>query len=126
MRDIIAFCTENDPHKEIHEAEFKANFIEDELIRKECGHPTNKPLNDHEKKIIQAKLDHYYEKNWSSVIIAVMEFKNPCVANAHTLTSISAKVDQSHKLFFHIDWVKPGRHTFVVEHDVGNEILDES
>ena len=24
-----------------------------------------------------------------------------------------------------MDWVRPGRHTFVVEHDIGNDILDE-
>jgi len=49
-----------------------------------------------------------------------MQFKNPNVANAHALTAMSAKVDQATTNYFHIDWVRPGRHTFVVEHDQGN------
>ena len=54
-----------------------------------------------------------------------MKFKNPLVANAHALTTISSTVDQSSQNYFHIDWVKPGRHTFVIEHDIGNSIYDE-
>ena len=74
-------------------------------------------MTDHEKGLVKANLEHYYEKNWSSVIVSIMQFKNPLVANAHAISSASASVDQSNKMFFHIDWVKPGRHTFVVEHD---------
>ena len=54
-----------------------------------------------------------------------MKFKNPLVANAHALTSLTSKVDQSNKNYFHIDWVRPGRHTFLVEHDQGDAIFDD-
>lgn len=80
------------------------------LIRPECGPPYNKPMKDHEKSKIDSKLKDYYDQNWSSVILNIMKFKNPLVANAHALTTISSQVDQSSKNFFHIDWVRPGRH----------------
>ena len=52
---------------------------------------------------MKAHLDHYYEANWSHVIIAIMGYKNPLVANAHAITSMTAKVDQASKIFFHVD-----------------------
>ena len=46
-----------------------------------------------------------------------MRYKNPLIANAHLMTSLTTKIDPESKLFFHIDWLKPGRHTFLVQHD---------
>ena len=88
--------------------------------------PTLAPLKENEQNLVKVRLLDYYETSWSSVIVNIMKFKNPLVANAHALTTISAKVDQSSMNYFHIDWVKPGRHTFVIEHDIGNEVLDEN
>ena len=68
----------------------------------------------------------YYEAKWSSVIMSILKYKNPVVANAHALTSLSTTVDPSHQMYFHIDWVRPGKHIFVVEHDKGGAILDEA
>ena len=82
-------------------------------------------MKPHEKSQVAAKLKTYYETSWSSVILNIMRFKNPLVANAHALTAISSQVDQSSMNYFHIDWVRPGRHTFVIEHDIGNEVLDQ-
>lgn len=56
------------------------------LIRPECGEPTNVKLNDHEQRLIAAEFADYYEEHWSSIILAIMQFKNPLVANAHNLT----------------------------------------
>ena len=52
--------------------------------------------------------------------------KNPMVANAHTLSALSTKVDEYNKIYFEVGWVKPGRHVFVVEHDEGGSILDDT
>ena len=49
--------------------------------------------------------------------MSIMEYKHPLVANAHTITNLSTKIDPNNNVYFHIDWVKPGRHTFIVEHD---------
>ena len=57
--------------------------------------------------------------------MSIMKYRNPLVANAHNLTTLSAKVDPNHKMYFHIDWMRPGKHVFVVEHDKENKILDE-
>lgn len=68
-------------------------MIIDGLIRVNCGEPVNDPFSKHEKNLIDAKLDIYYETEWSSVIMGIMQYKNPLVANAHALTALSAKVD---------------------------------
>ena len=73
--------------------DFVPQLITDNLVRLDCGEPINDPFNEHEKRLVVAKLETYYEANWSSVIMAIMQFKNPLVANAHTLTSLSTQVD---------------------------------
>ena len=52
--------------------------------------------------------------------------KNPLVANAHTLSALSTKVDEYNKIYFEVGWVKPGRHVFLVEHDKVGSILDDT
>ena len=46
-----------------------------------------------------------------------MRYKNPLVANAHMMTSITNKIDTESKIYFHIDWLRPGRQTFLIQHD---------
>ena len=50
----------------------------------------------------------------------ILRFKNPLVANAHMLTSITNQIDPNTKVYFHLDWLKPGRHTFIINHDNDN------
>ena len=95
------------------------------LVRGVCE-DGNQPLNAHEKRLVEAKLDDYYEKNWTHVIISILQMKNPLVANAHTLSALSTKVDEYNKMYFEVGWLKPGRHVFVVEHDEGGAILDDT
>lgn len=73
-----------------------------------------------------AEFADYYDEHWSSIILAIMQFKNPLVANAHNLTQLSSQVDRVNKIFFLIDWVKPGRHHFTIEHNIGGTILDQT
>ena len=95
------------------------------MIRAVCGDPYREKLFKIEQDKVDVRMDDYYEAKWSSVIMSIMQYRSPLVANAHALTSISASVDPSHKMYFHIDWVRPGKHIFVVEHDKGGKILDE-
>ena len=44
----------------------------------------------------------------------LLRYANPLVANAHKLTSITSKIDPGQKVYFHVDWVKPGKHTYLV------------
>lgn len=47
----------------------------------------------------------------------IMRYRNPLVANAHMLTNITNQIDPNQKIYFHIDWVRPGRHVFLIQHD---------
>jgi hypothetical protein len=47
----------------------------------------------------------------------ILKFKTPLVANGQSLSSESIKVDPSNPIYFHVDWVRPGKHIYVVEHD---------
>lgn len=120
MREVVEFCKENDPYP----PDPIPQMVIDGLIRQQCAQLTREQLNANEQQKYETWMQAYYEAQWSSVIMAIMRYRNPLVANAHTLTTLSAKVDPNHKMFFHIDWVKPGKHMFVVEHDKESIILD--
>ena len=59
-------------------------------------------------------MEKYYKENWSKVIMKIMRYKNPLIANAHMMTSITNKIDSESKIYFHIDWLRPGRQTFLI------------
>ena len=95
------------------------------MIRQVCGEPYKEKLFKGEQDKFEARMEDYYETEWSSVIMSIMQYRNPLVANAHTLTSMSASVDPSQPMYFHMDWVRPGKHIFIVEQDLGGKIMDE-
>ena len=88
MREVTEFCKANDPSP----PDFVSEMVEDGLIRQECENDRSR-MTAHDKKLVSAKLDHFYETHWSSVIMSIMQYKNPLVANAHALTTLSTKVD---------------------------------
>lgn len=71
-------------------------------------------MDERSRKIVEARKLIYYEENWSKLIMKLLKYKNPLVANAHKLTSITSKIDPGTKVYFHVDWVKPGKHTYLV------------
>ena len=119
MREVITFVKDNDPDP----PDVLSPLIADGLVRAECALP-GRSLKEYEQSLVKAKLAVHYEENWSSTILACTGYKNPMVANAHSVTSLSTQVDQTNPIYFHVDWLRPGRHHFVVEHDQGGEILD--
>ena len=68
-------------------------------------------------KAVEDRKNKYYQDNWSKLIMKMIPFKNPLVANAHLMTNITNQIDPTQKIYFHIDWVRPGRHTFLIQHD---------
>ena len=46
----------------------------------------------------------------------IMRYKNPLIANVNQMTSLSEKMHDNQEIYFHIDWVKPGRHIYTIEH----------
>jgi len=67
----------------------------------------------------------YYAENWSKLIMQILRYRNPLVANAHMMTSITNTIDPTNKVYFHIDWLKPGRHTFLIQHDNNEITIDD-
>ena len=121
MRNVITFCEANDPYK----PDFIGMMIDDSLIRRECGSPDNAPLTSHESTILKNQVDQYYKENWSKVILVIMRYKNPLIANVNQMTSLSEVMDENQEIYFHMDWLKPGRHVYVIEHSVGEVAVDD-
>lgn len=112
MREIIPFCMDNDENP----PDFAEMLFTEKVIKKRL--PLNpKELTEEQKKLLDGRKNRYYEENWSKMILKIMRFRNPLVANAHTLTSITNTIDSGSKVYFHIGWLKPGRHNFVIQHD---------
>lgn len=61
--------------------------------------------------------EQYYKGNWEIVLMKMMRYKKPMVANAHWLTKESLKMEGGSEVFIHLAWVKPGRHTYVISHN---------
>ena len=109
MREIVPFCEKNDPDP----PDFLEMCVSDGSLRlDENCKPEAATL-----KTVEARKSKYYAENWSLIIMRILRYKNPLVANAHLLTSMTNKIDPGTKVYFHIDWVKPGRHTFLIQHD---------
>ena len=120
MREIVPFCQENDPEP----PDFLEICLKEKLIKQSYGYELE--IDEKKQKIIDARADQYYKENWSTVIMDILRYKNPLVANAHLLTSYTNKLDPKTKVYFHIDWLKPGRHTFVIQHDAQRIKLDSA
>ena len=58
-------------------------------------------------------MESYYKENWSKVILVIMRYKNPLIANVNQITSLTIS-DTTQDMYFHIDWLKPGRHVYAV------------
>ena len=98
-------------------------LINEGIIRKVCGPPENQELAEQEKQFLDQQINQYYKENWSHIILTIMRYKNPLVANVNQISSISHDLLQEQDIYFHIDWMKPGRHVYTIEHS--NEIVHE-
>lgn len=117
MREIVPFVEENDNNK----PDF-AKMCLDELILKPWQY---EDMDAKANKIVETRKQKYYEENWSTLIMKHLHYPNPLVANAHKLTSITSKIDPGSKVYFHVDFVKPGRHTYLISHDKNSIVLAE-
>ena len=85
MREVIKFCTEEDPHK----PDFLGRLVDEGIIRRECSGPDKAPLTEHERSLLQNQIQQYYKDNWAKVILLIMRYKNPLIANVNQITSLS-------------------------------------
>lgn len=105
MNEVIKFCMQ----KDLMQPDFVEECTQDGLIR-----PENGRLTEDEKSIVNNVKEAYYKDNWQTVLMSMFRFKKPMVANAQSLTSESLKVDPASPIYVYVDWLKPGRHTYVV------------
>ena len=89
MRNVVKFCQENDHHK----PNFMESLVNDKIIRKECNPPTNSPMNTHEKELMEKTINKFYRKNWPKIILKIMRYNNPLVANVSQISSLSTEMD---------------------------------
>ena len=121
MREIVPFCEEHDTEQ--------PDFLEMCLSERRIVRPhaiNLEQLDEKNQKIVDDRRQEYYEKNWSKVIMRIMRYKNPLIANVHMMTQLTTEIDPGTKVYFHIGWLKPGRHTFLIKHDNNDIKLNDS
>lgn len=73
---------------------------------------------------MRGRKEAYYRFNWQTVLMRMVRYKKPMVANAHCMTQENLKADPESPIYVHMTWVKPGRHTYAISND--NEFVDSS
>lgn len=112
MHEVVSFCTENDLNK----PNFFKQCLEDGIITTE----EESKLLVQERHVVKQAKAKYYQDNWKSILMCMMRYKKPMVANAHLLTQESLNHDPTQPVYMHLGWLKPGRHTFVISHNPGD------
>lgn len=112
MRDAIEYCTINDTEK----PNFTQDCVFEGLVRKEVAGRDTSEMTDKEKDSIINKEHKYYQENWHRALLKLIRYKNPSVANSEKYSLLTLKADNTQTVYFHIDFVKPGKVSYVVEH----------
>lgn len=71
-------------------------------------------MNEQEKDAVIKERDMYYKKNWHRVLYPLLGYKSPSVANADLYSLESMSTNLNEKIFFHVDFMRPGKSTYVV------------
>jgi len=61
--------------------------------------------------------DAYYKEYWHRVLLSLIRYKSPSVANADLYSLSTFVQDKNQPIFFHVDFMKPGKNVYVVEHN---------
>ena len=73
-------------------------------------------MNDSEVGWMKQRRYEYYFEHWHRVLLQKLRYKHPCVANADNYSLLTLKSFHEQQIFFHVDFIKPGKSTYVVEH----------
>ena len=109
MQEVVSFCKKRDL--------IPPNFFQECLNLDLIKQNDEAKLNPGERKIVEDFKEKYYKENWQTVLMKMMRYKKPMVANAHWLTKESLKMESGSEVFIHVAWLKPGRHTYLVSHN---------
>lgn len=116
-KEVVPFCMDKDPSP----PDFLKRCIEGEELPPECA---TRKLRRDEEELVAARRRAWYDENWQTVLMSMMSFKKPMVANAHQLTQQSLRVDPTHPVYIHLAWCKPGLHTFAIKHESEDVVSD--
>ena len=113
MREVIPFCIEHDPLK----PDFIQECINDQVVRPYVLGPEAEKMTDEESAHVIKKQDLYYQEHWHRALLTLLRYNNPQVANSESYSVLSLTQDKSCPVFFHVDFCKPGKTTYIVEHN---------
>ena len=110
MTEILPFVSKNDPEK--------PNFI------KECGKegiirtmdPNAEDMTSKEHEKVMNMQERYYREHWHRALLSSLRYQNPAVANADGHSILSIKMNPTEPIYFHVDFLKPGKCTYLIEH----------
>ena len=78
MRDVVEYCTKNDPKK----PDFLKEAIQEAKVRPYCQGKDAVEMTEEESKIVMEKQALYYKKNWHRALLTILRYRHPNVANA--------------------------------------------
>ena len=110
MYNAVEFAMKNDPVKLDFEADCVADLTVNPLS---TGDYRNRQTNE-EKDAILRKAEAYYFENWHRALLKLIHYKNPSVANSDQYSLVTLKADKTQPIFFHVDFLKPGKTTYIV------------
>ena len=93
-------------------------------IRPYCVGAEADPLTQTESRALMIAKEAYYREHWHRIIFSMIRYKNPSVANADAYSVSTFEQDKTNPIFFHVEFMKPGKSTYLVEHNPVNKVLD--
>lgn len=73
-------------------------------------------MNDEEHDYVRQQEDNYYFEHWHRVLLDLLLYRNPHVASVEDYSVLTLKACKHNPIFFHVDFIRPGKSTFLVEH----------
>lgn len=109
MTEVIDYCIKNDANR----PDFEQDCVADGSIRPSATGPEAVPKHPKEVEALEQKMATYYKENWHRALLSLLGYKKPYIASLENYTLISLKTSP---IYFHIDFLKPGKTTYIIEH----------
>lgn len=88
MMNLVDYCLDNDPNP----PDFLQQMVDQKFIRQSCV-SNGDALTDAEASKLDKHRRSYYKENWHKLILQLLPFKKPAVANFECLTSLNDDLD---------------------------------
>ena len=111
MRNVVDFVKKWDENK----PNFLQEAINDVMVRPDVQ-DTIDTMNDEERDYVRQQEDKYYFEHWHRILLDLLLYKNPHVASIEDYSVLTLKANKHNPIYFHVDFIRPGKSTFLVEH----------